>query len=30
MLKTKITDNERQILVAFNRDSPILLVRLKA
>lgn len=30
MLKTKITDEERTILVAFNRDSPLLLVRLKA
>lgn len=30
MLKTKITDQERTILIAFNRDSPILLVRLKA
>jgi transposase len=30
MLKTKITDEERTILVAFNRDSPVLLVRLKA
>lgn len=30
MLKTKITDEERQILVAFNRDSPVLLVRLKS
>lgn len=30
MLKTKITDEERKILVAFNRDSPILLIRLKA
>lgn len=30
MSKTKITDDERKILVAFNRDSPILLVRLKA
>lgn len=30
MLKIKITDEERTILVAFNRDSPILLIRLKA
>ena len=30
MLKTKITDQERNTLVAFNRDSPILLIRLKA
>ena len=30
MLKTKITDEERRILVVFNRDSPLLLVRLKA
>lgn len=30
MLKTKISDDERKLLVAFNRDSPILLVRLKA
>lgn len=30
MLKTKITEEERKILVAFNRDSPVLLVRLKA
>jgi transposase len=30
VLKTKITDKERKILVAFNRDSPILLIRLKA
>lgn len=30
MLKTKITDEERKILVAFNRDSPVLLIRLKA
>jgi transposase len=30
VLKTKITDEERKILVAFNRDSPILLIRLKA
>ena len=30
MLKTIITDQERKILVAFNRSSPILLVRLKA
>jgi transposase len=30
VLKTKITDEERTILVAFNRDSPVLLVRLKA
>lgn len=30
MLKTKITDEERKILLAFNRDSPILLIRLKA
>lgn len=30
MLKTKITDDERKILVAFNRESPVLLVRLKA
>jgi transposase len=30
VLKTKITDEERKILVAFNRDSPVLLVRLKA
>lgn len=30
MLKTKITDQERKILVAFNRSSPILLVRLKS
>lgn len=30
MLKTNITDDERKILVAFNRESPALLVRLKA
>ncbi len=30
MLKTNITDDERAILVSFNRKSPILLVRLKA
>jgi transposase len=30
VLKTKITDEERSILVAFNRDSPVLLIRLKA
>jgi transposase len=30
VLKTKITDQERNILISFNRDSPILLVRLKA
>lgn len=30
MTKTKITEDERKILVAFNRSSPILLVRLKA
>jgi hypothetical protein len=30
VLKTKITDNERRILVTFNRGSPILLIRLKA
>ena len=30
MLKTKITDEERTVLVAFNRDSPVLLIRLKA
>jgi len=30
MLKTKITDQERKILIAFNRGSPILLTRLKA
>jgi transposase len=30
VLKTKITDEERKILVAFNRNSPVLLVRLKA
>lgn len=30
MLKTKVTDEERKILVAFNRDSPVLLIRLKA
>jgi len=30
VLKTKITDSERKILVTFNRDSPILLIRLKA
>lgn len=30
MLKTNITDEERQLLVSFNRDSPVLLIRLKA
>jgi transposase len=30
VLKTNITVEERKILVAFNRDSPILLIRLKA
>lgn len=30
MLKTKITDDERKLLVTFNRDSPVLLIRLKA
>jgi transposase len=30
VLKTNITDQERKILIAFNRESPILLVRLKA
>ena len=30
MLKTKITDNERNILIAFNRTSPLLLIRLKS
>jgi transposase len=30
VLKTNITDQERKILVTFNRDSPILLIRLKA
>lgn len=30
MLKTNITDEERQLLISFNRCSPIVLVRLKA
>jgi len=30
VIKTKITGQERKILVSFNRESPVLLVRLKA
>ena len=30
MLKTKITEDERQVLVSYNRDSPVILIRLKA
>lgn len=30
MLKTNITEDERQLLVAYNRDSPVVLIRLKA
>lgn len=30
MLKTKITEDERQVLVSYNRDSPVVLIRLKA
>jgi transposase len=30
VLKTKINDDERKILVSYNRDSPIVLIRLKA
>jgi transposase len=30
VLKTKITEDERQVLVSYNRDSPIALIRLKA
>jgi transposase len=30
VLKTEITQNERQALVSYNRDSPVVLIRLKS